>query len=120
RRPATYADLWDQCRRLAATLRSAGFDRRARIAVCVPNGPEAAAAALTVAASATCAPLNPGYQAGEFRFYLEDARADAVIVTEAEQGPICAVADELGLAVLELVTDPEAPSGCFELRSTGP
>ncbi|RPH65681.1 MAG: AMP-dependent synthetase, partial [Burkholderiales bacterium] len=120
RRPATYADLWDQCRRFAATLRSAGFERRARIAVCVANGPEAAAAALTVAASATCAPLNPAYQAGEFRFYLKDARADALIVLQSERGAIRDVAADLGLAVLELVVDPAAPAGCFELRPAGP
>lgn len=119
RQAATCADLWRQVDRVAATLREAGLDQRARIAVCVPNGPEAAAAALTVAASATCAPLNPAYQAGEFRFYLEDARADAVIVPEAERGPIRDVAAELGVAVLEMVADPAAPAGCFELRPAG-
>ena len=119
RRAATCADLWRQVDRVAATIREAGLDHRARIAVCVPNGPEAAAAALAVAASASCAPLNPAYQAGEFRFYLEDARADAVIVPEAERGPIRDVAAELGLAVLEMVVDPAAPAGCFELRPAG-
>jgi len=119
RRPATYADLWGQVGCVATALRGAGLDHRARIAVCVPNGPEAAAAALSVAASATCAPLNPAYQAGEFRFYLQDARADAVIVPEAERGPIRDVAAELGLLVLEMVVDPAAPAGCFELRPAG-
>jgi acyl-CoA synthetase (AMP-forming)/AMP-acid ligase II/acyl carrier protein len=120
RRAGTWADLWAQVGRVAVAIRSAGLDRRARIAICVPNGPEAASAALSVAAAATCAPLNPGYQAGEFRFYLEDARADAVIVPEAERGPIRDVATELGLAVLEMVVDPAAPAGCFELRPAGP
>ena len=117
RPPATYADLWEQARHCATILRALGLDRRARIGVCVPNGPEAAAATLTVAAAATCAPLNPAYRADEFRFYLQDARAEAVIVLQSEQGPIREVAAELGLVVLDLVVDPEAPAGCFELRS---
>ena len=119
RRAGTYADLRRQVDRVAATLRDAGLGHRARIAVCVPNGPEAASAALSVAAAATCAPLNPAYQAGEFRFYLEDARADAVIVLQSERGAIRDVAAELGLAVIEMVVDPAAPAGCFELRPAG-
>lgn len=80
RRSATHADLSGQLRRVASALRSAGVRHRARVAVCVPNGPEAATATLSVAASATCVPLNPAYQTAEFRYYLEDARVDAVIV----------------------------------------
>ncbi len=119
RRPCTRADLWQQARRTAAALDRLGFDRSARVAVCLPNGPEAAAAALTVAACAVCAPLNPAYRAGEFRFYLEDARADAVIVPQGERGPVREVAAELGLAVLETIVDPASPAGCFELRANG-
>lgn len=118
RHPCTFSDLWHQARRTAAALGGLGFDHSARVAVCVPNGPEAAAAALTVAACAVCAPLNPAYRASEFRFYLEDARADAVIVPQGDAGPIRGVAAESGLTVLEMVVDPTAPAGCFELRAT--
>ena len=97
RHPCTFSDLWHQARRTAAALGGLGFDHSARVAVCVPNGPEAAAAALTVAACAVCAPLNPAYRASEFRFYLEDARADAVIVPQGDAGPIRGVAAESGL-----------------------
>jgi acyl-CoA synthetase (AMP-forming)/AMP-acid ligase II/acyl carrier protein len=116
RRPATYADLSAQVERCARVLRAAGLNHRARIAVALPNGPEAAAATLAVVACATCAPMNPGYQAPEFRFYLEDARASAVIVQQGEWAPICAVASALGLAIFELRSDPAWPAGCFELE----
>jgi acyl-CoA synthetase (AMP-forming)/AMP-acid ligase II/acyl carrier protein len=120
RPPATYADLRAQLVSCAAALREAGLGHGARVAVAMPNGPEAATAALTVAACATCAPLNPSYQAAEFRFYLEDARASAVIVPRGEQGPIRAVAAELGLAVLELSVDDHWPAGRFELLRAEP
>ncbi|KAA0212096.1 MAG: AMP-dependent synthetase [Lautropia sp.] len=117
RRSATHADLSGQLRRVASALRSAGVRHRARVAVCVPNGPEAATATLSVAASATCVPLNPAYQTAEFRYYLEDARVDAVIVPEAEHGLIRDVTTELGLTVFEMVVDLAAAAGCFELRA---
>ncbi|MCO5101797.1 MAG: AMP-binding protein [Burkholderiaceae bacterium] len=126
RTPLSYAGLHRQLLRTAATLGEAGLDHGARIAVSVPNGPEAAAATIAVAAYATCAPLNPAYQAAEFRFYLEDARASAVVVRRGERGPIRTVAAELGLAVFELCCDEKAPAGTFELllsetgRHTGP
>jgi len=116
RPPASYADVWAHATRCAAMLRRENLGRRARIAVSVTNGPEAATSVLAVASCATCVPLNPAYQAGEVRFYLEDSRADAVIVRRGERGPIRTVAAEMGLPILEFDVDAQQPAGCFALE----
>ena len=80
RPPLTYGDLWRQVQRIANTLQSRGVTPTARVAVVLPNGPEMAATVLGVAACAVCAPLNPAYRLEEFRFYLQDTRAQFVVV----------------------------------------
>lgn len=116
RRPASYSDLSAQLLSGAETLRRVGLGDSARIAVSLPNGPEAAAATLSVVTCGACVPLNPAYRANEFRLHLEESGARAVIVPERENGPVRAVASDLGIAVLELRFDPAWPAGCFELR----
>ena len=56
-----------------------GFLRPQRIAVVLPNGPELATAFVSISTVAGFAPLNPAYALPEFRFYLEDLQASAVI-----------------------------------------
>lgn len=77
----TYNSLRDQVESLAATLQTLGLGRGDRVAMALPNGIEVITAFLGVtAAAATAAPLNPAYTAEEFRFYLEDIEARALIV----------------------------------------
>ena len=48
---------------------------RDRVAVVLPNGPEAAVAMIAVAAGAVCVPLNPGFTADECQRYFGELRA---------------------------------------------
>ncbi len=114
----SYAGLWQQVQHIAISLRRHGALPSLRVAVVLPNGPEMATAFLGVAACAVCAPLNPAYPESEFRFYLEDTRADVVILPRGERGAAHSVARELGLAVLELETDASLAAGCFRLGSS--
>ena len=50
-----------------------------RVAVMLPTGPEMAVAVLTVAANATCAPVNPAYGVEELDRYFADLRPRALI-----------------------------------------
>ena len=102
RPPLTFAGLWEQSRDLAGRLESLGASHSTRVAIVVPNGPEAAAAFLGVAACAPCVPLNPAARTSEFRFYLEDTRAQVLIVRKGDRGPARSVADELGVKVVEI------------------
>jgi len=63
-----------------ASLNAAGIGRGDRVAIVLPNGPDAATAFLAVAAGAVAAPLNPIYREQEFEFFLDDLRAKALLV----------------------------------------
>jgi hypothetical protein len=54
------------------------------------------------------APLNPAYRAQELAFYLEDIRADAVVIDARLDTPAREVARELGVGVFELTADGRA------------
>ena len=60
-------------------LRAAGLDRSDRIAIVLPNGPEMVIVLLAAMSVGCAAPLNPKYREDEFRFYLDDLRAAALM-----------------------------------------
>ena len=99
-------------------LRSFGIGAADRVAIVLPNGPEMAAAFVTIAQAAVTAPLNPAYQENEFSFYLQDLRAKAIVVPEGYDGPALAAAAPLGMAILRLHSDPAGPAGQFRLGGT--
>jgi len=74
-----------------------------------------ASAFVAIAAGATTAPLNPGYRADEFRFYLEDLGARLLVVEAGSASPAVAVARELGMAIAEVNVAEGAPAGAFSL-----
>ena len=75
----SFAQLRQQVSHIAGQLNALGIGRNDRVAIVLPNGPEAAVAFLAVAACATAAPLNPAYREDEFRFYMDDLRAKALV-----------------------------------------
>ncbi|HQT78063.1 MAG: AMP-dependent synthetase [Rhodospirillales bacterium 20-64-7] len=101
--------------RTVAMLNAAGVSRGDRVALVQPNGPEAAAAFVTVACGATTAPLNPGYKKDEFAFYLSDLGAKALIIQAGLDSPARNVAADLGIPVMDLVAEAEGPAGAFRL-----
>lgn len=113
----TYGDLRALSGSVAASLHAAGVGRGDRVAIVLPNGPEMAAAFVTVAQAATTAPLNPAYREEEYSFYLEDLKAKALIVAEGYDGPALAAAKPFGLTILRLGFDSAAPAGAFTLRA---
>jgi acyl-CoA synthetase (AMP-forming)/AMP-acid ligase II len=105
--------------RTLSALHGAGIGRGDRVAIVLPNGPEMAAAFVTVAQGATTAPLNPAYRVDEFDFYLSDLGARAIIVPEGYEGPALEAASRHGLVVLRLAFDPAEPAGSFTLTAEG-
>src|SRR5438477_7303529 len=75
----TFDQLRNQIERLSGQLRGLGIGAGDRVAIVLPNGPEMGITFLAVAATATAAPLNPAYKEDEFRFYLDDLEAKALI-----------------------------------------
>ncbi len=74
-----HATLWATVERLGLELRRAGLKPGDRIAIVLPNGPAMALVLLAAMSVGCAAPLNPKYREEEFRFYLEDLRAAALI-----------------------------------------
>lgn len=97
------------------TLRCIGIGKYDRVAIVLPNGPQAAVAFVALAASVVAAPLNPAYTADEFRFYLSDLQVSALVVAQGESGAAVAVAREFGITILELCAEDEGGAGCFRL-----
>ena len=100
-----------------SALNSLGIARNDRVAIVLNNGPEMAACFVACACGVTSAPLNPAYRADEFEFYLSDLRARALIVEQGSTSPAIAVAEKLGVRVLDLRVAPGAPAGSFTLAA---
>jgi oxalate---CoA ligase len=98
-----------------ATLNSLGIGRNDRVAIVLNNGPEMAACFMACASGVTSAPLNPAYRADEFEFYLSDLNAKALIVEQGSTSPAIAVADKLGVRLIDLVVAEGSPAGAFTL-----
>jgi len=113
--PLTFAGLRTQVAETVKTLNRAGIGRNDRVAIVLPNGAVMAAAFLGVAAGTASAPLNPGYRADEFEFYLSDLNAKALIAQAGVDSPAIAVAAKLNIPVIWLAPTPEKGAGSFTL-----
>jgi acyl-CoA synthetase (AMP-forming)/AMP-acid ligase II len=96
------------------SLARGGIGPGDRVAIVLPNGPEMATAFLTVAASCCAAPLNPGYKADEFEFYLSDLQPAAILLVAGADGPAGDVANRLGLPIIWLHAE-DGAAGSFRL-----
>ncbi len=110
----TFAELRDQIDRLAGQLNALGVGRGDRVGIVLPNGPEAAIAFLAVASCATAAPLNSAYKEEEFRFYLDDLGAKALITLPDDATAAHAAASESTLRLAWTGT-----AGAFSLQHAG-
>ena len=115
-RPAlSHRALREQVRSTLAALNALGIGRNDRVAIVLANGPEMAACFIACASGVASAPLNPGYRAEEFEFYLSDLNAKALIVEAGSTSPAIEVAQRLGLRLIDLHSAPDAPAGQFTL-----
>ena len=116
--PVTFGDLRQTVERMAGQLRSLGVSRGDRVAIVLPNGPEMATTFLAVTICATAAPLNPKYREDEFRFYLEDLGAKALITREGDVAAADAAATDDTLR-LTLDDDGGGGAGALCFRCSG-
>jgi acyl-CoA synthetase (AMP-forming)/AMP-acid ligase II/acyl carrier protein len=120
RLPMTYDALWLQTRDIVRGLRSLGVGRTDRVAVVLPDGPEAAVAMVAVAAGAVCVPLNPGFTYDEYQRYFGELHL-AVLLTHAHSNSASRrAAHTLGIPVIEVVTRPHDGAGAFSIVGQAP
>jgi acyl-CoA synthetase (AMP-forming)/AMP-acid ligase II len=120
RSPLTYRDLRVQVEQVVESLNKLGVGRNDRVAIVLPNGPEMAAAFVSIACCATTAPLNPLYTKEEFNFYLSDLGAKVVVVRQGTDSPVVAAAREQKVPVVELCADEGQQAGTFTLMASDP
>jgi len=80
----TYRGLREEVERTAHALTEFGLGRGDTIGFVLPNSIETIVVFLASATAGTAAPLNPAYKEDEFRFYLEDTNAKALILRPGE------------------------------------
>jgi acyl-CoA synthetase (AMP-forming)/AMP-acid ligase II len=118
RDPLTYSQLAELADRNVECLNALGIGPGDTVAIVIPNGPEIASSFLCTGAGATAAPLNPGYRAPEFEFFLSDLGAKALLVQQGSDSVARNVAASLGVPVLELVAERNGPAGWYRLEGT--
>ena len=116
RRPLTYGRLRRHIADVVEALNAQGVGRNDRVAMVLPEGPELAVAFISIAAGATCAPLNPACSAAEFDFHLAQLRCRALLVPSGSTSPAIAVADARGIPILELRPLRGEEAGLFALH----
>ena len=116
RRPLTYGGLSHHLVKVVEALNSMGVGRNDRVALVLPEGPEMAVAIISIAAGATCAPLNPACRASEFDFHLADLHAQVLLAPSESTSPAVAVAHARGIPILELTPMSEGEAGLFTLK----
>lgn len=116
----THGGLRALAGRTVQALNDAGIGRGDRVAIVLPNGPEAASSFVAIASGATTAPLNPAYKKDEFAFYMNDLKARALVVQSGVETPARDAAAEAAIPVVELTPEHEGAAGEFTLRFTRP
>ena len=117
RHALTFKALKDRVDTIASILGGINADKKLRIAIIMPNGPEMAVAFLAVSSFAAAAPLNPQYKASDLEFYLSDLKADILLIHSETESDAREVAQKMAIPVLEALFDLDRPAGFFTIKS---
>src|SRR5215813_10213605 len=115
----SYDRLQQQVASVSASLRQFGLGRGDRIAMALPNGLETIVCFLAASTVGTAAPLNPAYTADEFKFYLEDTGARALIVPPSHNEEARAAAGNQ-IPIIEATTKGEGRVQLSSAQPVGP
>ena len=110
RAPIRYGALLAQVNEAVRELRRLGIGPRDRVAVVLPNGPDAAVLLIAVAVAAVCVPLNPATTAGELQRYLRYLGKPALLTTEKIGSAVQSAALALGMPILTWSPPPVGPA----------
>src|ERR1700680_3731023 len=106
----TYRQLREQVAATANGLAHLGVGRDDRVAYVFPNSAEAILLFLAASTVGTAAPLNAAYKEDEFRFYIEDTGARALVVPPGEAEAARRALPE-GVALIEAHIDASGAMG---------
>src|SRR5262245_15063771 len=118
-RTIDHPTLCHEVDRLADAFRAAGLGRNDRLAIVLPNGPEIVITLLAAMTVGCAAPPNPKYREDEFRFYLDDLDAAAMISAEGTAAEARAAMPETTIA-LDLRSNDGIPAIVNQTGSADP
>jgi len=109
-RVLTYGQLADRVEGLAGSLAAAGVGRGERVALSLPNGPDAVRVLLAITAlGAAAAPLNPAYTRSEYLFYLSDIAPKLLLLPASRPAAAASAAEECSITVATVDPGQDAP-----------
>ena len=115
--PLSYAALRVRVALAVRELRILGIKHGDRVAVVLPNGPEAAVAIIAVASAAICVPLNPSFTDDEWHRYFAALRVTALVTRADMDQASRRVAHALGIPVIDL--SPQSGEGAVAFHLVG-
>src|SRR5437773_603021 len=115
----TYRQLKEAVNSAAGHLAGLGVRPGDRVALVLPNGAESVVLFLAASLVGTAAPLNPAYTVDEFRFYLEDTSARALIVPRGS-GDEARTAAGSNVLIIEADVDKDATVQFSASGTAGP
>lgn len=98
----TYGALWASTKSVVHRLRRMGVSRTDRVAVVLPDGPEAAFAMVAVASGAVCVPLHPGFTINEYQRYFSELRISALVTSAKVSSVSQGLAKSIGIPIIDL------------------
>jgi len=117
RPPIPYAALRAGIEHCGDRLALLGIGRKSRIAVALPDGPDAGLAMLAVMTWATCVPVDPYLDLDACLALFARIRIDALLVAEADSSAVTAAAYAACLPLLRLSAATPGGADLFLLRA---
>ena len=117
RPPLTYARLHAEIWEHAHVLRAMGISKEDRVALLLPNGPEAALSFLATSTISVCAPLNPVCTVNELDAALSHIKPKVLIASPDLDPEKRAVAAKHGISVITATPDLKREAGVFTLST---
>jgi acyl-CoA synthetase (AMP-forming)/AMP-acid ligase II/thioesterase domain-containing protein/acyl carrier protein len=100
--PLTYARLAQVMDATRDSLNRSGFGRGDRIGILHSGGADMMSVILGVMSGATAVPLNPKFSESELAFHIRNSGVKALLAETRLGTPAAAVADSLGIPILEI------------------
>jgi len=118
--PVSYSELQRQVEDVRTSLRAAGFDQNARIAVAIANPAQATLAIVAISCSATAVPIDPKLTVTEVDRCLQILRPDAVLALRDTASAARSVAKERRVPIIEAsIAQPGRLALIFDLPKIG-
>jgi len=112
----SYSELVQQLEKTSAQLAALGYGADHRLALVLPQSILLASCLLTLSASCAVFPVNDSLTVPELVKAFKKADVSAVLITPTGSANARTAAAETGTPVIELVTDNQHQSACFDLK----